>query len=658
MTQEVSGGKIDRVVGEDRKKASKVDMDPLKAELVVLDKKLKMDPKNVDLLLQVANIFKKMEMPDYCLQYVDRALESDPNHPEALNLKGEALLALESTNEAINFFTRAINANPKLEKAWFNKAIILGQNGIVDEAVYNFDMVLKINPNNEKAKSIRKSILEIKMRPKRVWLFVGTEETWETKFKMGGTWGMHSNAPDIDTFFKVGQGDLILAFKRKPSNAIFALFEVRSHMYTDYSTMWPHRIDIEPSIKLKSPIELEELKKSSELSEIWNFIKKPDKRKAIFDIEPETWELLKDMILKANSDIQPAALAIEKTVKDRESIYNLDVNAITNKVVVSPTTIQEIETHLKSGRNIVLYGPQGSGKELLANLVAEQICGKRMESKGHDLYNYTVKMTNPLWEEDDLVGYWEKDGEKTNYRKGFGTLIIEWCAESMRNSDKPHYLILNKMEKIDLDRAFNRFLSITGEKETSVVLSHLKGETVTLRVPKEFRMVGTANCEGWAIPDNLVPLKGQFSFIEVGMPEKRLEYEKIPFLVRERQLYHGILSNEELINREFQSMGKEVSRFDDDPEGEIQNIYDMLMDFFSKDKFPPKGTVIPRGVRTYKAIGTLLLVETMVCVANTPSTTDRKTALENAIISIFLPLLEEMQPRELYNVQLKAKEIF
>jgi MoxR-like ATPase len=394
------------------------------------------------------------------------------------------------------------------------------------------------------------------------------------------------------------------------------------------------------------------------MNEAWNFIKKPDKRKAIFDIEPEAWELLKDIILKTNTDLQPAALAIEKAEKDREKIYNLDVNAITNKVVVSPITIQEIETHLKSGRNIVLYGPQGSGKELLANLVAEQVCGKRIESKGHDLYNYTVKMTNPLWEEDDLVGYWEDEADKKSYRKGFGTLVVEWCAESMRNSDKPHYLILNKMERIDLDRAFNRFLSLTSDKETSVLLSHLKGETITLKVPKEFRIIGTANCEGWAIPDNLVPLKGQFSFIEVGMPEKRLEYEKIPFLVRERQLYHGIISNEELINKEFQKMEKGISRFDNDPEGEIQNMYDMLMDFFSKDKFPPKGTVIPRGVRTYKAIGTQLLVETMVCVANTPLKTDRKTALENAVMSIFLPLLEEMEPKELYNVQLKAKEIF
>lgn len=666
MNQQAIAGKTGSRVGDEEKRAgdegkhktSKADFDPLKAELVALDKKLKKDPKNVDLLLQVATIFKKMDMADYSIQYIDRALEAEPDHADALNLKGEALLALDSTSEAIYYFTRAINANPTLEKAWFNKAIVLGQNGIVDEAIYNFDMVLKINPGNEKASQIRKSILEIKLRPKRVWLFVGTEETWDTKFKMGGTWGMHGNAPDIDTFFKVGQGDLILAFKRKPSNAIFAFFEVKSHMYTDYSTMWPHRIDIEPTIKLKQPISLTELKDSSKLAKTWNFIMKPDRKRAIFEIEPETWEFLKEIILKINSDLQPEALAIEKAIKEKESIYHLDVNEITNKVVVSPSTIMEIETHLKSGRNLILYGPQGSGKETLANLVAEQVCGKRIQSKGHDLYNYTIKMTNPLWEEDEIIGYWESEADKKVFRKGFGTQAVEWCAESMRNSDRPHYLILNKMDRIDLDRAFNRFLNVVGEKDTSVVLSHLRGETITLRMPKEFRIIGTANCEGWAIPNNLVPLKGQFSFIEVGMPEKKLEYEKIPFLVRERLLYHDVLNTEDLMSREFKKVDGEISRFDNDQDGEIQKAYDMLMAFVSKDKFPPKGTVIPRGVRTYKAIGTQLLVETMVCVANTPPKADVKHALENAIISIFLPLLEAMEVRELYNIQLRAKEVF
>ena len=68
---------------------------------------------------------------------------------------------------------------------------------------------------------------------------------------------------------------------------------------------------------------------------------------------------------------------------------------------ISPATIREIQAHLKSGRNIILYGPQGSGKEELAVLIGEQICGKRIQSKGLDLSNYTVKIANPLWGEDE-----------------------------------------------------------------------------------------------------------------------------------------------------------------------------------------------------------------------------------------------------------------
>jgi MoxR-like ATPase len=318
----------------------------------------------------------------------------------------------------------------------------------------------------------------------------------------------------------------------------------------------------------------------------------------------------------------------------------------------------EIQAHLKSGRNIILYGPEGSGKELLAQLVAEQICGKRFKSETHDLYNYTGKMANPLWEEDEIIGFWENEGDKTVFRKGFGTQAIELCLDSIRNSNRPHYLIVSKMNKLDLDRAFNRFLNVVGEKDASVALSLHKGETVTVRVPKEFRIIGTADSDEWTIPENLLPLKGGFSFIEVGMPEKTLEYEMIPYLVRDRLSYLDALTSKELMRDEFKVNEGIITRFDNDGAGEIQNAYDLLMKFVSKDKLPPKGTVLPRGIRTYKAIGTRILVETMLCVANAPAKTDKKKALEDAIISIFLPLLEKMEAAELSNIQLKAKEVF
>jgi MoxR-like ATPase len=634
-----------------------LDLESQKIKLFALETKLEADPKNVDLLIQAATLSRSLNDLDKSSTYVDTALEAIPDHAQALNMKGELLAKAGSSNDAIVYFTKAIHSNPELESAWFNKAILLEKDGAVSEALYNLEMALKINPSNARAKNLRDIIMEVELRPKRIWLFVGTEETWNEKFQKGGSWGMHENALDIDTFLQVGKGDLIIAYKRKPANKIFAVLEVRSSNYEDYSTMWHHRIDIEPRIKLKKPVSLNELKKTNKLADMWNFINDPDLKRTVFEFESESWEFLKDIIFKKNPDLKIDALEVEAQSKDMAIKYELDFSAITSKVFIPIRALREIQTHIKSGRNIILYGPSGSGKEQLAHLIAEQLCGKSIKSEG-DFYNYTSKMANPLWGEEEIIGFWENERGKAVFKKGFGTKSVEICLDSIRNSNRPHYLIVSKINKLNLDRGFNNFLNIIDEKETSVALSLHKGETLTIRVPKEFRLIGTADSDEWTIPENLLSLKGQFSFIEVSIPEKILEYEEIPYLVRERLIYLGSLNHMDLMKRDFSERQGTISRFENDDDGTIQKAFEKLMEFVSKDKFPPKGTVLPRGIRTYKAIGTRLLVETMLCVANTPGNIDKTQALEDAIISIFLPIMERMESAELYNVQLKAKEVF
>jgi MoxR-like ATPase len=636
---------------------SQADLEQQKIKLFAVNQQLENDPKNVDLLVEAATITKAMNDLEKAQTHVDAALEAQPYNAQALNMKGELLMAKRATNEALTYFTRAINANPEIESAWFNKAIILERENATSEALYNLEMVLKINPDNASAKNLRDMIKQVEMRPKKVWLFVATEETWDEKFKLGGSWGMHENALDIDTFLKVGKGDLIVAFKRKPANDIFAILEVRSPQYTDDSTMWHHRIDIEPRVKLPKTISMNELKKSSKLANLWSFIQNPDPKRTVYEVEAESWEFLKDIILTRNSGLKNDALEIESQTKGLSIVYDLDFPSITNKVFIPTRTLEEIQTHLKSGRNIILYGPPGSGKEELAQIVAEQICGKRFKSDG-DFYNFTSKMANPLWIEDEIIGYWENVKNRSEFHKGFGTQALENCLNSIRTSNRPHYLIVTKMNKLDLERGFNRFLNVVDEKETSVALSLKGNESITMRIPKEFRIIGTADSDEWTIPGNLLPLKGQFSFIEIGIPEKTLEYEVIPFLVRERLIYLGTIDQADLFERTFTRQPGRISRFDSDLDGMIQKSYDMLMDFVSKDKYPPKGTVLPRGIRTYRAIGTKLLVETMLCVANAPEKVDKIQALEDAIISIFMPMMENMEAAELYNIQLKAKEVF
>jgi MoxR-like ATPase len=180
----------------------------------------------------------------------------------------------------------------------------------------------------------------------------------------------------------------------------------------------------------------------------------------------------------------------------------------------------------------------------------------------------------------------------------------------------------------------------------------------TAQVPDEFRVIGTASTATWGAPANLDSLKGHFSFIEVGIPEKALEYEKIPYLVRQRMLKNSSLSMEDIVHQTFTTPDKKLSRFHNDEGARIQKAYDMLMKFTEKEIYPPKGTIIPRGIRTYKAIGTDILVDTILVVVNSQPGSDKRKTLEKAMISNIMPLLEDINAKDLANVQLKAKEVF
>ena len=57
--------------------------------------------------------------------------------------------------------------------------------------------------------------------------------------------------------------------------------------------------------------------------------------------------------------------------------YDVDYEELSKYYSTTKDTINQTVTHLKSGRNIMLYGDPGTGKTALSNILLTKLCGHK-----------------------------------------------------------------------------------------------------------------------------------------------------------------------------------------------------------------------------------------------------------------------------------------
>lgn len=153
-----------------------------------------------------------------------------------------------------------------------------------------------------------------------------------------------------------------------------------------------------------------------------------------------------------------------------------------------------IAIHLVAGKNVILVGPPGSGK----TTIAIDLCENRFE------VDYDLETGSPEWTPFDVVGGVDLQG---GFRKGFLTRTLLKCALSLKTKHKPHWLILDEINRANMDLAFAHAFTLLDiphrqkefllpEEELNLlpeadraILEGLKG----LPIPLSFRVIGTMN---------------------------------------------------------------------------------------------------------------------------------------------------------------------
>jgi len=123
--------------------------------------KLKSDPKNKDLLIEIASFYKSAHQFKDAAGYLDRALQIDPKNVAIRTEMASCLYFDGNVDGALSALQESLRQNPKDANALFNLGLIRwkGKNDAVG-AIAAWKELLKTNPNLEKKPIVERMIAE------------------------------------------------------------------------------------------------------------------------------------------------------------------------------------------------------------------------------------------------------------------------------------------------------------------------------------------------------------------------------------------------------------------------------------------------------------------------------------------------------------------
>ena len=345
-----------------------------------------------------------------------------------------------------------------------------------------------------------------------------------------------------------------------------------------------------------------------------------------------------------------------KVRKAKRIPYDVDFEELSRYYSTTPETVNQVITHLKSGRNIMLYGEPGTGKTALANLLLMQLCGV----DGDDP-NYTIVTANAEWSNFEVIGGISPDDKGGYYFKdGYISEAARACEKSIQESGKPHYLVIDEFNRANIDEAFGKLFTVFEYRDKQPLLTAKETGGAPFMMPPEFRIIGTMNTQDKNTLFNIGhALMRRFAFVEIGLPDREDEYRRMPEFVFHKLEKLGIAPEqpEGLSVEELDWFSEEKFDFYDE-DGSLFTAYGKLMDFLEEEEPPVhRDEEVPRGVRTFRKIGPASVIDSMLTLFNSRGQYDLEKALQDVIRANIMPSLEGLERNELRCLQLKSEQV-
>jgi MoxR-like ATPase len=136
---------------------------------------------------------------------------------------------------------------------------------------------------------------------------------------------------------------------------------------------------------------------------------------------------------------------------------------------------------LLSGKNVLLIGMPGIGKTRYLTTLLDNLG-----------VSYEIRTGNAEWTSYDVIG---GPTLKGSWRPGFLTLVAQNCRSSLKENGKPHWVIIDEINRADLDRALGEFFTLLDVEYRNKPIKIMIDEktNIDIYVPYAFRVLGTLN---------------------------------------------------------------------------------------------------------------------------------------------------------------------
>ena len=379
--------------------------------------------------------------------------------------------------------------------------------------------------------------------------------------------------------------------------------------------------------------------------------------------------------LKHTTEHTPDMALVEKTMMDnvdqsvtiRQGIevdYNVKFEEIAEAYSTTRDTVDEVITHLTSGKNIMLFGEPGTGKTALSNILLTKLCGEIDQPNGSKAPNYTIVTANAEWSNFDVIGGISPDDSGGYYFKdGYVAEAAKLCEKSIVETGRPHYLVIDEFNRANIDEAFGKLFTVFEYRDKQPLLTHKETGGAPFMMPPEFRIIGTMNTQDKNTLFNVgFALMRRFAFVEIGLPDPSDEYNRMPVFVYFKLKKLGLVPDRPEGDNLWK-FGEKCKHFASrkfdfyDDDNNMYKCHEKLVKFLAPDETPKRGDEVAVGVRTFRKIGPALLIDSMVTIFNSIQKYGPDLALDKVIRSNIMPSLEGLERSEIRCLFLKSKEV-